>query len=484
MSKRKDLTRSEALKLLWKKRVLKWQLHDVQKIMYNSIVNANDETGKIEGSDEEMHVLLCSRRLGKSFLLCLISAEQCLQNKNSIVKYICPKQKMVKTIIKPIMRTIFENAPEGMKPEFKTNDNLFEFPNGSQIQLAGTDNGNHENLRGGYSNIWIVDEAGFCDELDYVVNSVLSPTTDTTDGFGILASTPSKEPDHPFISEFVERFDMEGRLLKYTIDDNPMMTPEKIKKIEDRYVGGRTNPEFRREYLCEIIRDEEDVVIPEFNAAAEKDIVKEDKRPNFFDSYVGMDIGGKDFTVALFGYYDYLNNFVVIEDELVLKNRQNSQAIAEGLKSKIELNWGEKPPYLMFADNNNQILLNDLQMYHGLNFITTRKDNKEAAINRVRLMINNRELVINPRCTTLIAHLKACTWVKSKTAVGYKKFARAADGSHYDAVDALIYLLRNVVYGKNPYPKGYNDLASADSFSRKVEHTGYERLARMFKGKN
>ena len=35
------------------------------------------------------------------------------------------------------------------------------------------------------------------------------------------------------------------------------------------------------------------------------------------------------------------------------------------------------------------------------------------------------------------------------------KFGRSPDNGHYDAVDALKYFIRSVVYTKNPYPPGY-----------------------------
>jgi hypothetical protein len=44
-----------------------------------------------------------------------------------------------------------------------------------------------------------------------------------------------------------------------------------------------------------------------------------------------MDIGGKDFTVVLFAYYDFLKNTVVIEDEYILKEKQNSEKIKKAI---------------------------------------------------------------------------------------------------------------------------------------------------------
>jgi len=385
------------------------------------------------------------------------------------------------------MKVILKDCPPDLMPEWKEGEKVWRFPNGSEIQAAGSDNQNYDSVRGGTCDLWIVDEAGFCNDLEEVVYSVLIPTTTMTKGTGILSSTPDpKDPEHPFITLFVEPADLENRLFKYTIDDNVRLSTEEIQRIIRRYPGGRNHPRFRAEYLCEIIRDSETTVIPEFDTEAEKDIVNgEYNRPKYFDYYVSMDIGGKDFTVALFAYFDFTKNTVVIEDEYVLRRKQNSKDIANGIKAKLAELYGEKLPYLMFADNNNIILLNDLHMSHGLNFLPTKKDNKEAAINHVRLKVLNRELIIHPRCKTLIYHLKNGKWAKrannSTNVSNYKQFARSADGGHFDALDAIIYLIRNIVFSKNPYPSHYGALAPDNSYSRDAGTDKYEFIADMFK---
>lgn len=471
-----EISRKQAIKILWKKGILKWKLHKLQKKIYDEYYAGNDY----------ITTLLISRQTGKSFLMCILAIETCLKKPNAIVKYACPKQKMVKTILKPIMRQILEDCPPEIKPEYKENDKLYVFPNGSEIQMAGCDNQNYDNIRGGKSDLWIVDEAGFCNELDTVVYNVLSPTTTTTDGRGILASTPDPDaPEHPFVKDFVEPAKAQGRLHLYTIHDNPLINEERRQAIINQYPNGVSNPKFRAEYLCEIIRSYENTVIPEFDDDTQKIIVTSDyERPSYFDAYLAMDIGGKDFTVVLFAYYDFIKNTVVVEDEFVLRERQNTGTIAKNIKDKCANLWEEKPPYLMFADNNNLILLNDLQMAHGLNFIPSRKDNKEAAIHQLRLKIMNHEIIIHPRCATLIYHLQYATWAKKSekaiSASGYKQFARSADAGHFDAVDAMIYLVRNVVYGKNPFPAGHGVLTSANHYIRTPEPQKYDGLKKMF----
>jgi hypothetical protein len=443
-----DLTPEKALRELWRRGTIRHKLHSVQAKMLEAYLN----------NDNEITVISCTRRLGKSFLLCLLAAEKCMQTPNAIVKYVCPQKKQVKNNIQPLMNQIFEDCPPEMRPEFKYNDYKYVFPNGSEIQMAGTDNGHHESLRGSKSDLWIVDEAGFCSELKYVVQTILAPTTDTTGGRGILASTPSKTSDHEFITVFLQPAEIQKKLIKYTVYDNPMMTPEKIEEILSRYEPLREeNDEFRREYLCEVHNNSELSIIPEFTTQIQAAIIKETVRPPFYDAYVSMDIGARDLTVVLFGYFDFKNGVIVIEDEIVQDGALLLfDKFAKDIIKKEQTLWTNKataefkPPYLRVADNNNLIMLNQLSYDQNLLFIPTRKDNKEAALNTVRMKIANQQIIIHPRCETLIYHLKNGSWNKNKT-----DFARSPDAGHYDAIDSLIYLVRNVQEHKNPYPAGY-----------------------------
>lgn len=472
------ITPKDAVRELWTRGKLEWKLHAVQKKMLASYISHNDE----------ITVISCSRRLGKSFLLCLLAVEKCIQTPNAIVKYVCPTKKQVKDIVEDIMRKLLDDCPPEMKPEFKYNDYKYVFPNGSEIKMAGTDGGHHENLRGSKCDLWIVDEAGFCDELQYVVNSILAPTADTTGGRGILASTPSKKVDHDFIEYFLRPAEFNEKLIKYIIYDNPLLSKAKIQEIIDRFPLKEKDPEFRREYLCEVINNSDLSIIPEFTKEIEEEIVKELTRPPFYDAYVSMDIGFKDLTVVLFGYYDFKNGVLVIEDEI----SQDGKVLlipkfAQVIKSKEEGLWtsplsGEfRPPYLRVADNNNLIMLNQLTYDHNILFIPTAKDNKDAHLNNVRMMIANKQIIINPRCKTLIYHLRNGSWNRTM-----KDFARSPDAGHYDAIDSLIYLVRNVQKNKNPYPPGYG-LGSRESYfdpNRKKDNTPQQQAwVNMFKPK-
>lgn len=463
MAKKKQISVDQAKEALWRQGVLDWKLSEPQKIMKAQILGDANKTS----------VILSSRRIGKSYLMCTMALEVCIGKPGSIVKYAFPRQNMAKKMLLPIMRKILEDCPKDIKPEYMTAEKVFRFPNGSEIQISGTENGNIENLRGGDSHLNIVDEAGFCSDLTYGIRSVLGPTTKTTGGRTILISTPSRSENHEFIRDWVLPYQAEGRIKIFTIFDNPNLTEDAIKEALSEYPTGDRDPMFRREYLCEIPRNSDNSILPSFTPEAEKVIIRDDyQRPVFYDAYVSLDIGGSDLTAVIFGYYDYLNATLVIEDEYVVGKDVNTKTLAANIKeieSRLWVNPIDKSPivpYLRIADNNNLILLTDLQRDHGITFIPTRKDNREAAINSLDVAIGGHKIVIHPRCKHTIYHMKFAEWDRNRVKFKNLKDTPNGDikGGHADCLAAMIYMHRNVIKSKNPYPRGYGELGGQGVF--------------------
>lgn len=448
------ITKNKAREILWRKGNLAFKLDKTQKELYDFVKN----------NEKSILVIAASRRLGKSFLLLTMAYEECLKAPNRIVKYVAPTLKEVKKITDNLRKEFEKDIPKDLMPHYHTHYHTLIFPNGSEIHFGGTEGGRGERIRGTDAHLAIVDEAGFCNDLEYIVTSILFPLTSLTSGKIILASTPSTSIDHPFI-KMLKEAELDGRFIKKTIFDNPRLSKERIDEIAEA-VGGYDSTTFRREYLAEIITSEEDAIIPEFTKEVESQIVREHPRPPFFSAYTSMDIGGHDFTAILFAYYDFKNGLVVIEDELMFKKDTLSDDIAVGIKLKERELWGDGVSIFRFSDNNNIILLNDLGIKHDLFFVPSLKDNKEVALNDVRLKIKGRRIVINPRCTNLIKHLKSAVWSKNK-----KSFARSSEMGHYDFIDALIYLIRNINYNKNPYPDGFIDVSPNTDYNVPTHHT-------------
>lgn len=418
-----------------------------------------------------------------SFTLCVIAIEACLKKPNALVKYCSAKQVDARGIIRPLIRDIITSCPKELRPDFKVQERAWVFPNGSRIELSGLDGGRAESIRGGSCDLAIIDEAGLVNDLQYIMTSIILPTTLTTKGKIILASTPPKSYVHPFIN-YVNTARIQGNLSTKTIYDNPLIDYNELQKIIEES-GGQDSVTFKREFLCHVIKDDNYAIIPEFTKEIKELCVKEWPRAPFYDSYVAMDLGLKDLTVVLFAWYDFREGKIIIEDEFVINGQKfNTQALAEGIKKKEEINFTDKitgeqrVPFLRVSDNN-LIVINDLWVLHGLRFLATRKDDADAALNNVKILIQNQKIIINPRCKTLILHLEAGVWNKNKTS-----FERSGtDTGHFDAIDSLKYLVRNVSLSKNPFPTGYLQKYNENHFSMnggKPVHAQHNEFAKVF----
>lgn len=441
---------------LWRQGVLEWKLSPPQKRMYEFW---KDSEGKTT-------VFNCGRRVGKTYFLTVVALELCINKAGATVKFLQPEKGQIQTNVMPVMEEILLDCPADVRPVFKTQQSAYVFPNGSKIQLRGTDSGSHEKLRGDNAHLCLIDEAAFLKApLTYIIRSILAPATLRTFGKIILSSSTPVDPDHDFL-KYMATAESKNNCFKVTTMDalhehekvnDDRLTRQMLDTLIEEYPLGVNDPEFKRECLNELLIDGSKAIIPEFTDDIMSDIVTEWRRPPFCDKYVSMDIGFKDLTFVIFGYYDFLNGMTVIEDELIINGPEmTTDKLAEAIMQKEHSLWTDPltnefdEPHMRVCDNN-LILINDLRRLHGLNFIPTKKDNKEAQINNLRMEVSQMQLVINPRCEQLIKHLKYGTWDKSR-----QSFSRSPDSGHFDGIDALVYLIRNINKSHNPYPPGYN----------------------------
>jgi len=455
VEKKPKISRKQAEDALWRSGVLVWLLKPHQKDLYNLFHNTTHKT----------NTWLLARRSGKTFTLCVLAVETCLKKPGSVVKFLAPTKVQINMILRRIMADVIKSCPEDIKPQFSSKDYTYYFPNGSEIQLAGSESGHVERLRGGASELSIIDEAQDVTGLEDALKSVILPTTLTTKGKVLISGTPPKDPDHDFV-KIIEEAELKNSLVLKTIYDNSMLSKQQIEEAEIE-AGGKDSDYFKREYLCQILKDSKTMVIPEFTPALEKEIVREWPRPPFYDCYESMDLGFQDQTVVLFAYYDFRAGKVIIEDEYVVSGTDvQVPRLCSVIKEKEAALWTNplthelKKPYLRVSDIN-YIVMSEIARTSGgeINFLAAKKDDKEAAINNLRVMLSSKKVIIHPRCQTLIRHLRNVKWDSTG-----KKFARSPDDSHYDAADACIYLIRSIVYTKNPYPAHYDlNLRSEDA---------------------
>jgi terminase large subunit-like protein len=409
-------------------------------------------------SDGRHFGLDSSRRWGKSALLTTIGLEDGYRHPGWRIVYIAPTYRQVKAIVRDLFAGLTRSCPPALRPKYMRSDSVYEFGNGSRIELVGLDT-NPDAARGSAVDLVLLDEAGFFDDLEYILVSVIGPQTLGRDHARIIAaSTPPITPAHHWSKEFVPMVRNRGAHDKRTLDDADQYSPEEIEaQWED--IGGRDSIAGRREYGAEHIADESLAIVPEFRTAEEHCVI-DLKPPTWRDCYVSLDPGFHDLSAALFGYWDFSEGRLVIEDEFAAP-RLNSRDLAMEIKKKEERLWkgvrrrgnsgsfDTKPqPYLRVCDNDLRLIA-DLHKDHGLTFIPTQKDNLENAVNQVRIAIQTGKIIIHPRCKKLIDHLRHGVWKKVN-----RLFDRddAKGMGHYDTIAALVYLWRNVQKRRNPVP--------------------------------
>ena len=98
------------------------------------------------------------------------------------------------------------------------------------------------------------------------------------------------------------------------------------------------------------------------------------------------------------------------------------------------------------------MLLNDLSHLHKIFITATDKEDKAQWLNLLRIMFKQGRIVIDPSCKLLIATLNGAFWKDSKRL----DYGRSKALGHMDALDALIYFIRNLNMSTNPFPLNYN----------------------------
>lgn len=445
--------------------------------MYNKIwASINDDD-----PDYRKYAVVCARKTGKSFLLCLIALEYALRFPNSQIWFAAPTADALRNITRPLFNQLLEDCPDKLRPVYRHTEKLWRFHNGSEIHIEGTDS-DKDAMRGPSSNLNLVDEAGFCSNLGYIIKSVLVPMTQRTMGKTIMASTPSASPNHDF-KELVDECSSEGYYSEYDIYSVGLT--ERAIQREMKEAGGADSTTWKREYLCQWITDSDTAIIPEWKSSMvltpEQLEQVRDIRPEYplgeyypyWHKYVAIDFGTVDNTAILFAHWNFREAKLVVEDEVIVKGSSvTSKFLADTIKDKErQLGWlaptngyqlhgrtWNKDQSLVYkrVGDNDKGMLQSLSIDHGLYVIGTDKDLLEKMVNDVRLLVNAGQLAISPKCPNLIAAISTGVWKVTKE--NKRAFARSKQSvgnstlGHLDSLAALVYLVRNLDRTTNPVP--------------------------------
>lgn len=440
MPKKGDLAYSRDLvREKWLRGRLNYKLHAGQ-MKIERAVNA---------STHQLFVGELSRQFGKTFWLVKRALEAAFRIPKAKIKIGTAFHTDLLEFILPAFDTVLEDCPADLKPVWKSQRSKFILPhNGSEIKLIGLDR-KPNGLRGNVIDLIILDETAFMNRLDYLYKSVIIPATTHRPNCKVfLFSTPPDTPAHDFLG-YVERAEFEGNYIKLTIFDNPMVDETTIARLM-KESGGAHSTTWKREYLCQHITDQDLAIIPEWKDEYVREIPR-DAYYGFYHRYVAMDLGVRDHTAVLLGYYDFRLATLVIEDEFVMNGPEmTTQKLADAIDQKQSDRWDEMSVYRRVSDNNNPLLLQDLSLIHGIYFSPTDKGTLEEMINTLRLLVAEGRIVVHPRCKQMRGCLKYGVWDNKRS-----KFAHSKVYGHFDALAALVYWVRNLNKSTNPVPPNF-----------------------------
>lgn len=425
------MNKEESLQLLYN------TLKPIQKTILDEFLNNSNRTT----------VFHCSRRIGKTYLLCFLSILFCLKKCNAQVRYASVTQKAARKMVHPIFKEMFLKIPKKYRGSWNSQEGAYIFGNGSYCHVIGVNNGSADDARGTSTDLAIVDEASFVDDLSYLIDSVLMPQLLTVpESRLIMASSSPISPAHDFV-DYIHKSKLQNTYYSYNIHEGGYSK----ELIEEFCVetGGITSTAWRREYLNQIIVDSDYSIIPEADEHLIIGISKDNEESSkYYHKYVSMDIGTRDLTVVIFGYYDFIRAKLCIQREFIINGPlMTTPKIAAGVKAQEQELWGADTPLKRVSDNNNLLLLQDLGYLHDCHFIPTGKDSLEAMVNELRIWVKDGRVEIDPLCTVLIESLKYGFWNEQRNGWGRSKTL-----GHFDAIAAIMYLVRNIDTRTNPIP--------------------------------
>lgn len=407
-------------------------------------------------------VLNCHRRFGKSYGLGVLAVERGFRYQKQTIKYGAPTFDQGQNIVRKAINKILEDCPPSMAPEYKYGK-TWVFPSTkSELTVIGLNVEDGERLRGDALDLCVLDEVREVKKLDYIIKNIISyQFIGRTNPKLILATTPPKSLDHDFTQIYVPRAIQQNAYFKATVEDNKDWTAEDEELIVEELGILKDSPAWLREAMCRLdVCDEESLVVPEF---VEEKNVAICQRPEWIQPVISVDLAYKDFSAALYGYVDFERQKLIIEDEVVVRNK-NTKEIADIFSQKEKELWNnhkKKRKIDRFGDTTLQQRI-DLEQLYRFYLREVEKYDVDEAIAAMRTSIGIGKIIINPKCKNLIFQLKNGLWNDRRT-----DFIRTDRAGHLDAVMALTYMNRTVDYRRDP---NISALRSSSFDALQVDH--------------
>lgn len=398
-------------------------------------------------SEASSFYLNVARQWGKSTMLLALLLERGWAKPGSLWLWWAPFRDDAVDVVDKKARILLADCPAELWPELDEKDVVYRLPNGSEIQFHGANNKHARFARGRTVHGVVIDEAAEIDELPMLVDAICLPMLLHSGGPIWLSSTPAILAEHPSY-EYVRACLSRGDGFTATVHDNPLLTPKQVSRHMEA-AGGEESATWRREYLAQLdVTDPDAVLVPEFGRL-KGELVRPWERPPLEElrhlrRYVGIDPGIEDRTGLVFATYDFVRATIRAQSSQLLR-RATTDAIREACELEEKRLWPGLPPPKRIADDSQGRLVADL-CDNGFIVEKAIKDDRKASINLLRTFVAKKRLTLEPDAGPILHQLEHAH-------IERQRLARNLQG-HYDAFDALLYLVRTLdgEKGVNPLP--------------------------------
>lgn len=447
----------------------------------------------------------CGRRYGKTAQWLIRDYEAGLRRKGARGLIACAQQKSIGEIIVPLTKVLFRDVPKRYFPRYQgthgdTHECLVIDATESIIKLVGIDK-HPDATRGQFLDFAHISEAAFVKGLyDLITSNIMHQFQQRPWAWLAMESSTAKVPDCDFNSQFRPDAQLRGTYRCKTIRDNPTLTEEEIRK-EERRSGGKDSPNCRRELYCEEVRDEDEMIVPEFNEGVHVVEPADWPMPKHAYAYVGIDPGVTDPLGLCFAYDDFERQTLVIqgswqrsnastglvhqttcEYEHLFWGAEHKERGKPGKDTHVEgavyngagKLWEAPPTALTYWDSNTRSLMAnpflrtsdianrfvmDLNVDYAMNVMKAEKSpgSAEADVLHLRFLFAEmgprgypRVVILkNGHTEDIIRQLRSGTWNTDET--GHRTdWTRTKALGHCDCLAALKYLARSRVANRNP----------------------------------
>jgi len=465
-------------KTLWTSGFLAWKCHSGQLEIYKEIRS-------LDPSVQEA-LVFCARRFGKSTLGVIMALEDCLRNPGSQVRIIGPTIKQTISIVEPIIRRLTSDAPPNLIHRIKSEYRWY-VGSSSELIVGGFDSVNITRHLGQESVSIYLEESGASKphDYEYAITEVLTPQLLHTRGRKIHLTTPPTQLDHPLVTKTMPATKEKFAFFHYTLFQNPLLTEDQIEDAV-RESGGAQTAAFKRNYLCELVKDEDSLVVPQFDPSIHvygESLVY----PGQELTIVG-DLGGVRDKTAIF-FCSKHNSVLYIHAELTYPALTESRRIFLDIHAKAK-ELGVRLSQTFYIDAPHAMTID---FWHNFKTIVNvpKKLHFDEMVSKLRQIFYREEIKIHRSCKFLIQSLTYCNLTTNQ-----KDFERTQSFGHADAIAGLAYATWSVtetnhgILNTKASLKTEDKLMNALKEQRKKERerfdltlSGKTQLQKLFGGK-